>query len=78
MFRLHGNRSVPLIMGKQHCIPCSVYLEHCADDPERSSDPDLDKPQSSSNPGLVEGAVVSVVMLEIAVVCIVVLVIWWR
>ena len=58
----------------------SVYLEHCADDPEASSDPDLYKPQSSNNSqtGLVEGAAVSVVMLVIAVLCIVVLVIWWR
>ena len=79
VFRLHGNKSVAhKLLGKQRCILCSVYLEHCADDSDASSDPDLDKPQSSSSSGLVAGAAVSVVVLVIAVVCIVVLVVWWR
>ena len=60
-----------------HTLFC-LFLEHCADNPEASSDPDLYKPQSSSNSGLVEGVAVSVVMLVIAAVCIVVLVVWWR
>ena len=62
-----------------HTLFC-LFLEHCADNPEASSDPDLYKPQSSNNSqiGLVEGAAVSVVMLVIAVLFIVVLVIWWR
>lgn len=60
-----------------HTLFC-LFLEHCADNPEASSDLDLYKPQSSSNSGLVEGVAVSVVMLVIAAVCIVVLVILWR
>ena len=38
----------------------------------------LNEPQSSSNSGLVAGAVVTVFVLVLAAVCIVVMVIWWR
>ena len=75
MFRLHGyiyNSS-----SNQHCILCSVYLEHCADEPDVSSDPDLDKPHSSSSSGLL-GVAVSVVVLVLAAACVVVLVVWLR
>ena len=78
VFGLHGNRSLPLIMGKQHCILCSVYLDHCGDDSDALSDPDLDKLQSSSTSGLVAGAAVSVVVLVLAAACIVVMVVWLR
>ena len=57
---------------------CLVYLEHCADEPDVSSDPDLDKPHSSSSSGLLEGVAVSVVVLVLAAACIVVLVVWLR
>ena len=40
--------------------------------------PGLDEPQSSSNSGLVAGAVVTVFVLVLAAVCIVVLIMWLR